>query len=158
MTDKEKIRAEIERLHEEYRGKKGDADVRRALRTVLFFIDCMQEEPVSEDLEEEIDAEWNCYSKDGDVGCINKFSFILIARHFANWQKHQDDLIIKQAKTYYRLLGKQQMKEEMMKGSFNGSVAKSGRAPYHLCVSAEIPKRCEVAFGDKVKVIIIKED
>ncbi len=47
MTDKERIREEIERLHEEYRGKKGDADVRRALRTVLFFIDCMQEEPKS---------------------------------------------------------------------------------------------------------------
>lgn len=41
LTDKERIREEIERLHEEYRGKKGDADVRRALRTVLFFIDCM---------------------------------------------------------------------------------------------------------------------
>lgn len=42
LTDKERIREEIERLHEEYRGKKGDADVRRALRTVIFFIDCMQ--------------------------------------------------------------------------------------------------------------------
>lgn len=41
MTDKERIREEIERLHEEYRGKKGDADARRALRTVLFFIDSM---------------------------------------------------------------------------------------------------------------------
>lgn len=41
MADKERIREEIERLHEEYRGKKGDADVRRALRTVLFFIDSM---------------------------------------------------------------------------------------------------------------------
>lgn len=47
MTEKERIREEIERLHEEYRGKKGDADVRRALRTVLFFIDSMQEEPKS---------------------------------------------------------------------------------------------------------------
>lgn len=45
--DKERIREEIERLHEEYRGKKGDADVRRALRTVLFFIDSMQEKPKS---------------------------------------------------------------------------------------------------------------
>lgn len=38
---RKRIRGEIERLHEEYRGKKGDADVRRALRTVLFFIDSM---------------------------------------------------------------------------------------------------------------------
>lgn len=48
-----------------------------------------KEEPVSEDLEQEINAEWNCYSKDGQVGCINIFSFELIARHFANWQKEQ---------------------------------------------------------------------
>ena len=50
-----------------------------------------QKEPVSEDLEQEINAEWNCYSKDGQVGCINRFSFELIARHFANWQKEQDN-------------------------------------------------------------------
>lgn len=54
--DKERIREEIERLHEEYRGKKGDADVRRALRTVLFFIDSMQEEPKYKDANNKVAA------------------------------------------------------------------------------------------------------
>ena len=51
MTEKQVIRAEIERLHEEYRGKKGDSNVRRTLRTLLYFIDSLPEETVSEDLE-----------------------------------------------------------------------------------------------------------
>ena len=46
------IRNEVERLHEEYRGNTNDWKVRRALRTMLFFIDSLTEEPVSEDLEE----------------------------------------------------------------------------------------------------------
>lgn len=48
MTDKEKltkVRAEVERLHNEYRNKKGALYFRKALRTVLFIIDSMQEEP-----------------------------------------------------------------------------------------------------------------
>ena len=55
MTDKEKIRAEIERqkkenyydIYDEY-----DGFVRNAFESILSFIDSMQEEPVSEDLEE----------------------------------------------------------------------------------------------------------
>ena len=50
MTDKEKIRAEIERLHELHRGGAGDCYYRLALRTVLHYIDSLQEEPVSDDL------------------------------------------------------------------------------------------------------------
>lgn len=46
------IRNEVERLHEEYRGNTNDWKVRRVLRTILFFIDSLAEEPVSEDLEE----------------------------------------------------------------------------------------------------------
>ncbi|UKK52118.1 hypothetical protein L6472_05940 [Prevotella sp. E13-17] len=49
MTDKvQKIREEIEKLHKEYRRKKGAFNYRKALRTVLFLIDTLQKEPVSE--------------------------------------------------------------------------------------------------------------
>ena len=44
MTDRENIRAYIEKLHQEHRGSKGDSIFRKALRTVLFYIDSMQEE------------------------------------------------------------------------------------------------------------------
>lgn len=156
MDKVQKIREELERLREQLQDKVETSDFIAGevfiMNYFLSFIDTLQEEPVSEDLEEDIHKE---IIKLHTAPCYDELK--AFARHFAQWQKHQDDLIIKQAKICYRLLGKQQMKEEMMKGSFNGSVAKSGRAPYHLCVSAEIPKRCEVAFGDKVKVIIIKE-
>ena len=46
MTNKvQKIREEVERLHNEYRNKKGALYFRKALRTVLFIIDSLQEEP-----------------------------------------------------------------------------------------------------------------
>ena len=45
MTDRENIRAYIEKLHREHRGSEGDSIFRKALRTVLFYIDSMQEEP-----------------------------------------------------------------------------------------------------------------
>ena len=48
MTDREKIRAYIEKLHKEHRGSEGDSIFRRALRTVLFYIDSMQEEHCTE--------------------------------------------------------------------------------------------------------------
>lgn len=41
-----KVRAEVERLHKEYRRKEGAWHYRKALRTVLFLIDTMQKEPV----------------------------------------------------------------------------------------------------------------
>lgn len=52
MDKVQKIRAEVERLHKEYRRKEGAWHYRKALRTVLFLIDTMQEDPVSGDLEE----------------------------------------------------------------------------------------------------------
>ena len=81
-----------------------------------------EEEPVSEDLEEEINkVAVELFDKllpqDGDF--ITEVSFKecveTIARHFANWQKEQDDTIIKLAKVHYRLLGKIQMKKEFEK-------------------------------------------
>ena len=41
-----KVRAEVERIHKEYRRKEGAWHYRKALRTVLFLIDTMQKEPV----------------------------------------------------------------------------------------------------------------
>ena len=79
MTDKEKIRVEIERLKES-----GCASPIVICDTLLAFIDSMQEEPLIEDLEEE----WNRYItseeylKDIPGG-------LPVARHFAKWQKSQ---------------------------------------------------------------------
>lgn len=41
-----KVRAEVERLHNEYRNKKGALYFRKALRTVLFIIDSLPEKQI----------------------------------------------------------------------------------------------------------------
>lgn len=53
MDKLKKVRAEVERLHNEYRNKKGALYFRKALRTVLFIIDSMPEEPVKRQIKED---------------------------------------------------------------------------------------------------------
>lgn len=80
--DADKIRAEIDKRYAEYRAKmktddftyyEGMAD---ALDLFEQFLDTL-EEPVSEDLEKEIDA----YYKEWDGNC----RYAQTARHFAKW-------------------------------------------------------------------------
>lgn len=87
MTDKEKIRAEIERLHELHRGGAGDCYYRLALRTVLHYIDSLQEEPISEDLEKELARLLKDCEIDSEY--IHQDFLHIVANHFANWQKQQ---------------------------------------------------------------------
>lgn len=96
MKDKEKIRAEVERLMNELiqeKEKGFGSDIDDAcileLQNVLTFIDSLQEEPVNEDLDKEIER----YYADWD----EKPRYIQTARHFANWQKQQ---IVKSAKLF----------------------------------------------------------
>ena len=76
MTDKEKIRAEIERQI-----KKNNGSPISVCNDLLSYIDSLSEEPVSEDLENEIQryyVEWDEHPQ-----------YVQTARHFANWQKEQ---------------------------------------------------------------------
>lgn len=89
MTDKEKIISEIQRRINLFRkdGKLG-SDTEIALYGLINFINAMQEEPVSDDLEAEIQR----YKDSHDY----MSEYIRdVARHFANWQTHQ---MIKSAK------------------------------------------------------------
>ena len=146
-TDKERIRAEVERLHEEYRGEKGDADVRRALRTVLFFIDSMQEEPVSEDLEEACnsyyDETWDEHGGKAMVvdGCHDIWFPSLATDDFfkagAQWQKEQ------------------MMKDaiECNIGWYDGLLL-----DYTQQQQEKALDKIGAKIGDKVKLLIIKEE
>lgn len=90
MTDKEKIRAEVERLKMEYdkesifRTVRGDT-AREVFGKLLSFIDSIPEEPVNEDLDDEI-VDWCNHLDyvDFDYEAIRD-----AARHFANWKKQQ---------------------------------------------------------------------
>lgn len=125
MTDKEKIRAYIEKLHKEHRGSEGDSIFRRALRTVLFYIDSLPEEPVSEDLGEYI----NELSKQFPEVSFAKLSRIAV--RVAKWQK-----------------------EQMMANAIDAVISDDTT----ICNAVEVMKLREMFKGQKVKVIVIKED
>ena len=78
MADKEKIKAEIERRIEIATGEQY-----LSLKSLLSFIDSMQEEPVSEDLENEI-VRW----EDSFKHCPASMGYKETAIHFAKWQKN----------------------------------------------------------------------
>lgn len=134
-----KVRAEVERLHNEYRNKKGALYFRKALRTVLFIIDSLQEEPVSEDLENAALMHFKDvmeYETKTGLKMANITSF----KAGANWQKEQ-------------LLAK--AVDGVVTFDYYGNDDKT-----YGCVAHD--SFCLEDFGlkdrDKVKVIVIKED
>ena len=103
-----------------------------------------QEQPVCEDLEEEITI----------ISKNEYFDFSdwkAIARHFAYWQKLRDNPGLK--KFYEK--GWNDCKEEMMKKAVEGEVVKD--ISNKLAVTAKI-NLDGFKFGDKVRIIIVKED
>ena len=101
MTDKEKleaIRAEIHRL----------VDVRgydREMANDLFtFMDSLPNEPVSEELEEEID---NYVKRNGYDGLDSIEEIKYIAQYFTKWQKTKDDSCTSDLGDYINELSKQ---------------------------------------------------
>lgn len=165
-----KVRAEIERLHEESRNKKGALYYRKALRTVLYLIDSLQEEPASEDLEKEIDsyfAKW--LQGASDEGCFNPDSQLVsiydchrIARHFANWQKQKDESYTKSMYKVGINTGKELMKQQLMTKAVDAVVkVDAGGYPYidRTIELYDYDKDIPLAKkGDKYKLILIKED
>ena len=98
MTDKEIIRAEIEKkieiLSQEFDTKHPQFfkfGKINGLEEILNFINSMPEESVSKDLEEELERFAKLYSQENAGSYRN---LITLARHFSNWQKK---IIIKKA-------------------------------------------------------------
>ena len=99
MTDKEKlnaIKAEVQNYIEA--AHKAHTNITEGnFAHLLSFIDSLQEEPVSEDLIEELKKIVNIRE------CVSQgVPVIKIARHFANWQKEQmmKDAVDGTAQTY----------------------------------------------------------
>jgi hypothetical protein len=129
MSDKEKIIAYIDKLLEKY-------PKNYYLLTVAEFIDSIQKEPISEDLEKEI----NKFFKDWGTDEINGGQYGInldvrelkdIARHFANWQKEQMMAKAVDAQCF----------------GFQGAALFSFRLPVD-----------NYLVGSEVKIIVIKED
>ena len=137
MTDREIFKAELDRLKEEtYIGlsehengvKQGRMEVINSLYKTLHH---MQEEPVSEDLENEIEKMWAQESKyrdtDYTIAELTKQDYEDCARHFSQWQK-----------------------EQMMKEAIDGEYLDN-----NIILEGSI--RGMYDDGDKVKLIIIKD-
>ena len=148
MTDKvQKIREEVERRMNCFKNerntllKASDNNLSLGARIamceeILSFIDSMQEEPVSEDLEKEVNKYFHAlYS--GWTDEQRKEDFLVeelctnVARHFANWQK-----------------------EQMMNGAIELPLYLDGD---FLTIDYDFTES-GFKVGDKVKLIIIKEE
>jgi hypothetical protein len=122
MTDKEKIRAEIERLKES-----GCASPIVICDTLLAFIDSMQEETVSDDLKK--------FAEEWDESL------------------YRSDAVIAGAKWH---------KQQMMKDAIEAEII--NWASMFTSIKVIEPERAEAMIkekfdiGDKVKLVIVKED
>lgn len=171
MTDKELIKQEIERIIEEETPISKGSDyyhgTKESMEKLLQFIDSLQEEH-NEDLKEE----FNRFLDEEGVPRMwhsdEQMEWGMdIARHFAEWQKKKDQETIELAEDHAMLAGMMKEREEMMKDAVEGEVHK-GYVGNQIVVSSKDGISNYVAFdasyadafcvGDKVKIIIVKED
>lgn len=171
MTDKELIKQEIESYKESMKGLEPHSDFRRgqltAYNQIMQFINSLPEEPASEDLEEAADeyAEnhgfrvpydgSNKFYDDVDVKA-SKEGFIAGAA----WQKQKDQETIELAEDHAMLAGMNKMKEEMMKDAVEAEVFIDYNINFgygSLTANIDLDEQ-HLKEGDKVKIIIVKED
>ena len=135
--------------------------------SLLSFLSTLEsEKPTNMELEDEIDKSIN-----GLDGCFTKINGIpeyhlvtdeelrKFARHFAEWQKKQDEEEQADLFTIVALDATQRAKEQMMQGALNGWLDEDNEPPYDLNVHCEE----KIPFGefkhcDKIRIIIMKED
>jgi hypothetical protein len=164
MTDKAQlIKREIERRINLLQNGNADPEVMKRVEGVLLayngilqFIDSIPEEH-NEDLEEYytkefLPKEW--FAKPGQR-TISQFNFFT-AQHFAEWQKQQMKEVLQ---TEYEK-GRFDMREEMMKDSISCNVYwyDGFRFDYTQEQQDDILLKLGVDVGDKVKIIIVRED
>ena len=119
------------------------------------------EEPVIEELEE---AAWNCVLDSVDVNnpvLLPKYKELLLHlfRAGANWQYQKDrgEFAKIKAKTWCE--GFDAHKEQMMKDVVEGKIYGYDDGSFELIASwLDLPKESKFKDGEKVKLIIVKED
>jgi hypothetical protein len=152
MNDKiQKIKEEIEKRlkslpkETEHEGLKAVyGGIAYELTELLQFIDSIEKEPASEDLEE--------YAKKLTKGAaLDKHNLIWMCKKGAEWQKQQ----MKEALQTEYEKGRFDMREEMMKNAVECVVEDwCGDSP-----EITIPLNPQdFKMGDKVKIIIVKEE
>ena len=138
MDKAQLIKQEIESYKESMKGLEPHSDFRRgqitAFNHIMQFIDSLSEEPVSVDLEEEIEKYHESHQLTTRSRVLMEEKLKDIARHFAEWQKAQ-----------------------MMKDAVEGLVSYDDRIYGLQLTTIDL---CKLGYKkeDKVKLIIIKKD
>lgn len=115
------------------------------LNHLVLFIDSLPEESASEDLEE--------YAKKLAKGAaLDKHNLIWMCKKGAEWQKQQ----MKEALQTEYEKGRFDMREEMMKTLVEGEIVKD--IHNQLKVTSEPLNDTFGKFGDRLKIIIVKEE
>ena len=126
----------------------------------------LQEEPVSEDLEEAAKNVGQKYFPDEyNIWARPNYEAVKVECAFkdgANWQKAQDQSIIELAEDHAMLAGMEKMKEQLMKDAIDVEVkVDAGGYPYidKTIELYDYDKNIPIAKeGEKYKVVLIKED
>ena len=180
MTTKELIRAKIEQLkhyaeeskmewiNDGYNQNAFAEDCRiSSFDKLLTFIDSLPDEPVSDDLEEaarEIVIKMHPCMKDCTIlgDRLTRGQLMALVKAGAEWQSKKEQDIIETAEDHAFLAGANWQKEQMMKDAVEGEVCiLPGRAAYVKEKDNESLKQYlldHFKYGDKVKIIIVKEE
>ena len=84
----------------------------------------------------------------------NQGALIMMFEAGAKWQAEQDKEIIEVAEDHAMLAGRIQMKEEMMKEAVEYGISHTR----YLCIPRSHQRKLGLNPGDKVKILIVKED
>ena len=165
MTDK------VQKIKEYLVGMAGaacyDAKTKKVIKAnILPFIDSLQEEPVSEDLDMEIDyylRELQSFKSEHGIDCytVSIEDMDEICRHFAEWQKEQDQSIIELAEDHAMFAGMEKMREQIMKDAIDGICISNGAecgSSIQSSAGMLFLQHNTLDVGDKVKIIIVKDD
>ena len=151
-----KVRAEVERrMLEDYNSINDEQDViaQGVCAGILHFIDSLQEEPVSEELEE-------AAHEYADLRQSNYETAFYAFMSGANWQKAKDQETIELAEDHAMMAGMEKMKEQMIKDAVGGYViedVQEGNGDFLLSADY-LPKERGFKDRQKVKVIILKDE
>ena len=178
----EKIKEEIERLYKHYLdAQEFDSGYNMALDDILHFIDSLPEETASEDLEEEVSQyikENKCYETDDvETDIIAQYLIEKAFKAGAEWQKEKHNkqfgfLNLKDCKDAYIEWKSTQdtpsaalawmracewQKQQMMKDACDTKITTDKGSIFPI-IKYQLPLTYDCKIGDKVKIIIIKEE
>lgn len=152
--DADQIRAEIKRLDKHYLVREYDDGWNNALNAISKFLDSLPEQPV-EGLKEEIERFENWMETYNQADYPTSYTTRDIARHFAEWQKKQDQETIELAEDHAMLAGMNKMEQQMLEKAYD-TVMQFDELD-DLVPTFEDMQKFGFKVGDKVKVIILKE-